>query len=402
MEGRVVEVDENSEANARIVGCGYPHYQNVDVQIVNAETCAALPEDTVGEVWVSSPSKAGGYYQQPTATRETFHATLLNTTTANPTPVEYLRTGDLGFLHQTELFICGRLKDLIIVGGRNYYPQDLEGTAERYKSEEGGIVIDGPLRPGCSAAFALRDLRGGAEKVALVAELREVPKKQDIDAICDPLVEQLRAVINTEHSLLISHIQLLRPKTVPKTTSGKIARAWCRKGFTSNTLTVIFEKNWDGTQKAEARGSRIVPLEMEGSTIPRTDGINVDVKSLSDDAIVEKLTTHVAELGAMDVSYVNTSTPLLNMLDSMSISQFKGMLESPELFNVSTLSDEYLFRETTTINKLMEVVKLGYAPDDGANDRGVANGDAPLLPAEKRGGLSEAMGCPPGVYCTIM
>ena len=111
---------------------------------------------------------------------------------------------------------------------------------------------------------------------------------------------------------------------------------------------------------------------------------------------------HVAELGAMAMSYVNKSTPLLNMLDSMSISQFKGMLESPELFNVSPLSDEYLFRETTTIDKLMEVVKLGYAPDDGANDRGVANGDAPLLPAEKRGGLSEAMGCPPGVYCTIM
>jgi len=406
MEGRVVEVkEENKESSARIVGCGYPHYQNVDVQIVNSETCEALPEDTVGEVWVSSPSKAGGYYQQPTATRETFHAMISEDTTTTvrhanatnhdtitTTPTEYLRTGDLGFLHQRELFICGRLKDLIIVGGRNYYPQDLEGTAER----------DGLLRPGCSAAFSLRDF-GGAEKVALVAELREVPKKQDIDAICDPLVEQLRAVINTEHSLLISHIQLLRPKTVPKTTSGKIARAWCRKGFTNNTLTVIFEKNWDGTQKPEARGSRIVPLEMEGPTIPRTGGgIHVDVKSLSDDAIVEKLTTHVAELGAMDVSYVNTSTSLLNMLDSMSISQFKGMLESPELFNVSTLSDEYLFRETTTINKLMEVVKLGYAPDDGANDTGVANGDVPLLPAQKSGGLSEAMGCPPGVYCTIM
>jgi acyl-CoA synthetase (AMP-forming)/AMP-acid ligase II len=163
--------DDSTKEMTKCVGCGYPKRQGVDVKIVNTTTCQALPEDNVGEIWIQSPSKAAGYFGKPELTKHDFHAQLRSGSTSNANDVlddinGYLRTGDLGFMHNDELFICGRLKDLIIVGGRNYYPQDLEATAEA-SSEL--------LRPGCSAAFTIDPTHEGGEQVALVAELRDVP-----------------------------------------------------------------------------------------------------------------------------------------------------------------------------------------------------------------------------------
>jgi acyl-CoA synthetase (AMP-forming)/AMP-acid ligase II len=163
--------DDSTKEMTKCVGCGYPKRQGVDVKIVNTTTFQALPEDNVGEIWIQSPSKAAGYFGKPELTKHDFHAQLRSGSTSNANDVlddinGYLRTGDLGFMHNDELFICGRLKDLIIVGGRNYYPQDLEATAEA-SSEL--------LRPGCSAAFTIDPTHEGGEQVALVAELRDVP-----------------------------------------------------------------------------------------------------------------------------------------------------------------------------------------------------------------------------------
>ena len=133
----------------------------MDVKIVHTETHEVLSEDLVGEIWIRSPSKAAGYFGRPQQTKEDFDAHL-----KDGGDVGYLRSGDLGFLHNEELFICGRLKDLIIVGGRNYYPQDIEATAE---------ASTDLLRPGCSAAFTIDPTHEGGEEVALVAELRDIP-----------------------------------------------------------------------------------------------------------------------------------------------------------------------------------------------------------------------------------
>lgn len=166
VEGLVKIVDDDAGNNngdvSRLVGCGYPGRQGVDVKIVNTDTHEALGDDMVGEIWIQSPSKAAGYFGKPEQTKEDFHAQL----SEGETKDGYLRSGDLGFLHNEELFICGRLKDLIIVGGRNYYPQDIEATAE---------ASSDLLRPGCSAAFTIDPTHEGGEEVALVAELREVP-----------------------------------------------------------------------------------------------------------------------------------------------------------------------------------------------------------------------------------
>jgi len=161
---------------SRLIGCGYPAKQNVDVQIVSPESFAALGQDLVGEIWIRSDSKAAGYYNKSFETKRDFCALIGNTNvlkdTGNDSSVVvdtskgYLRSGDLGFMHNGELFVCGRIKDLIIIGGRNYYPQDIEATAE---------ASDDRFRPGCSAAFTVDPISGEDEEVALLLELREVP-----------------------------------------------------------------------------------------------------------------------------------------------------------------------------------------------------------------------------------
>lgn len=153
-----------SAATTRLVGCGYPSRQGVDVRIVNPDSLAQVDDGIVGEIWVQSPSKAVGYFGKEEETKDDFFAHLSDSPTGS---VGFLRTGDLGFFQNSELFICGRLKDLIIIGGRNYYPQDIESTVEASCDQ---------VRPGCSAAFTIDLSCEGGEEVAVVTELRDAPK----------------------------------------------------------------------------------------------------------------------------------------------------------------------------------------------------------------------------------
>lgn len=158
-------VEKCDTATHMVVGCGFPTMDNdIELLIVNEEHIA-LSEGQIGEVWVKSPSKAQGYWSLPELTAEDFHALPRSpdsSARANENNTGYLRTGDLGFMHNGELFICGRSKDLIIVRGTNHYPQDIEKTVETTVTE---------LRPGCSAAFALKNDSTGTEKVVYVAEV---------------------------------------------------------------------------------------------------------------------------------------------------------------------------------------------------------------------------------------
>lgn len=382
VDGEVVlSDDKDSDMISRLVGCGYPARQGVDVRIVDRESCLELEVGKVGEIWVSSPSKAAGYFRKGKETEADFLATL-----EGSEENKFLRTGDLGFLHNDELFICGRLKDLIIVAGRNYYPQDLEATAEATSEQ---------LRPGCSAAFTIDPTHEGGEEVALIMELREVPSANDVQGVCNPLADQVRSALNQEHSISINQVVFLQTKTVPKTTSGKIARAWCRKAFVAGTLKVVFRKSFkDGTSSFEIEQSskvaRASPLSQEE--------IN-QLRSLSKGEIKDKLRVDVAKIGQLPPDCVDDDTALITVLDSLSLSQFKGSLESGYAVQIS---DEYLFGETTTITKLAEVVKLGHAPDD----TGMSDPNSPPTTAMASqgtaGGLAGALGCPPGVVCCVI
>lgn len=401
VNGKVsIRPDNNSNGDdtvTRMIGCGYPKRQNVDVRIVETETRKLLEEDKVGEIWVNSNSKAAGYYNKERDSKHDFHAAPAD---GAGNGSEYLRTGDLGFLHQEELFICGRLKDLIIVGGRNYYPQDIESTAEAIGGDR--------IRLGCSAAFTIDSTKEGGEEVALVMEFKEAPSsKAEIESLGNELANSIKAAINAEHSLSITHIVFLKPRTVPKTSSGKIARAWCRKGFLAGTLNVLHSKAFKqlGAMEIDGNGASAGgggPSNGAGQRQqgPLTQEKIDELRAMNKKDIVAQLVVDVNRMGgSLDPnSGINNDSPIVTFLDSLTISQFKGLLES----NYATkLSDEYLFRETTTLNKLAEVVKLGYAPDDdpdsnaGAMPEGVGT-------QGKAKGIAGMLGCPPGVvFCVI-
>ena len=388
INGVVKEVaSSEGDEMSRLVGCGFPAKQNVDVKIVNIETFDAVEEDKVGEIWIKSDSKAAGYYRKPFETKRDFCAMIGNPSIPSAegdenervdTSQGYLRSGDLGFLHNGELFVCGRIKDLIIVGGRNYYPQDIEATAE---------ASDERIRPGCSAAFTVDPISGMDEEVALVLELREVPQQATLQSECSALAEKLKATINQEHSLSLSHVVILRPRSVPKTTSGKITRAGCRKAFIQKTLQAIHAISFNSIKNASFEIHQDNPKSVDPETIRRMEKSEIKAK----------LTQDIGRIISMPASSVPLNNDLATMMDSLSLSQFKGLIEAQY---ATTFSDEYLFREGTTVSKLVEVVKLGYAPDDTTDADG--NGGAPPVASTSNGGLAEAMGCPPGVCCVVM
>jgi acyl-CoA synthetase (AMP-forming)/AMP-acid ligase II len=377
-----------------IVGCGYPARQGVDVQIVKDDG-QALPEDVVGEIWVHSASKAAGYYGKPEESQHDFHATLLlrnntntNETTQQEQVVEYLRTGDLGFLHQSELFICGRLKDLIIVGGRNYYPQDLEATAE-------AVDPNNMIRPGCSAAFTI-DPMAGTEVVALVMEVRE--DATSVKSSLSSLAHTIRAAIHQEHALGIASIMFLQKGTVPKTRSGKIARSWCRKAYNDGSLKIIHHESFRKDQNVVAPFEIEEPANTADATTARPIRLSPDeVRNLPKDEIGQRLIADLSQLTSVPPTSIDRNVPMISLMDSLTISQFKGMVET--IYHVRPLSDGYLFRESCTVAKLSEVIKLGYAPDDGGED--TAPAAAVALPGQATG-LAGKLGCPPGVVCSIM
>lgn len=137
----ILKDDDDNIPFTIVMGCGKPNKNpSIDLRIVDINLLQTLGEDKVGEVWINSPSKADGYYNLEELSKEDFHCKLNEKESA-----EYLRTGDLGFIHDGELFICGRKKDLIIIRGRNHYPQDLEHTVENNPN----------IRGGCVAAFSV-------------------------------------------------------------------------------------------------------------------------------------------------------------------------------------------------------------------------------------------------------
>jgi acyl-CoA synthetase (AMP-forming)/AMP-acid ligase II len=364
---KIIETS-SKDGSTQLIGCGYPSRQGVDVRIVDHETNSELEENSVGEIWINSASKALGYFEKPDETEKDFHARLKGVSQST-----YLRTGDLGFFHRKELFICGRIKDLIIIGGRNYYPQDLEATAEAALAE---------VRPGCSAAFTVDPASENGEEVAMVLELREIPK--EVEAFCSPLVERIKAVIMQEHSLSLADIVLLKPKSIPKTTSGKIARSWCRNAYMSNTLHAVYRQNY-----------QLKPATTDDTNDAVDENYIEALRKLDRKEILSKLKEDIVKIGGTTSEAIAENVPISTMLDSISITQFKGRIESH--YGVSKLSDEYLFRESCTLIKIAEIVKLGNAPDDGENV-----GSAAEPTHQSTGGLAGALGCPPGVVCVIL
>ncbi|KYC37612.1 AMP-dependent synthetase [Scytonema hofmannii PCC 7110] len=211
-----------SENSQTLVGLGRA-WLDQKIVIADPKTLTQCSSGRVGEIWVSGSSVALGYWNQPEASEQTFQAYLADTQTR-----PFLRTGDLGFLQDGELFITGRLKDLIIIRGHNYYPQDIELTVEQSHPA---------LRIAGGAAFTIEV--DGVERLAIAQEVeRHYLRQLDINQV----VGAIRQAISEAYELQVYAIVLLKTGTIPKTSSGKIQRHSCRTGFLKGTLEIV--GNW--------------------------------------------------------------------------------------------------------------------------------------------------------------
>jgi len=221
LEDHKVVSPESEEDTRRVVGCGIPMDDHT-ILIVEPETCKTLAEGGVGEIWVASPSNAHGYWNNPELSSYTF-AAYTSDTNLGP----FLRTGDLGFMHDGELFVTGRQKDMIIVDGANYYPQDIEQTVEKAH----------PLiREGCVAAFSVDDDGQGKERLVVVAEANVKPG-EEFDA--EGATSAIRAAVSLAHSLRLHDIAYIQPRSIHKTSSGKLQRHANKNAYVGKTLELI-------------------------------------------------------------------------------------------------------------------------------------------------------------------
>jgi acyl-CoA synthetase (AMP-forming)/AMP-acid ligase II len=194
--------------------------------IVDPQTRERCADGRVGEIWVASPSVARGYWRNENDTRETFQARLAD----GDGP--YLRTGDLGAMRDGELFIAGRMKDVLIVRGFKHYPQDIEVTAERQHAA---------IRQGCSAAFPVDGPDGESVAIALEMDPRLSPELDDDarDAHLAEIIRRVRTAIVDHHGIVVSAVSLLPVGAMPKTSSGKLRRRACRAAFDDGSLDEI-------------------------------------------------------------------------------------------------------------------------------------------------------------------
>ncbi|HEX9670633.1 MAG TPA: AMP-binding protein, partial [Thermoanaerobaculia bacterium] len=224
LEGhRAAAAPEEDSGARRLVGCGRsPAGQQV--VIVRPEPRTLCPPGEVGEIWVRGPSVARGYWRRPEETAATFGARLPDGAPDALAEGPFLRTGDLGFLDGGELFVTGRVKDLIILRGRNHYPQDLEATVERSHPA---------LRPGCGAAFAVEV--DGEERLVVAQEVERTAR----DTAGEEAVAAIRRALAEEHEVQVYAVVLLRPAALPKTSSGKVRRHAARAEFLAGTLAAL-------------------------------------------------------------------------------------------------------------------------------------------------------------------
>ncbi|MFI2435996.1 fatty acyl-AMP ligase [Streptomyces sp. NPDC018693] len=201
-------------ADTAPVSCGRPG-DGVTVVIADPERQRELPDGEVGEIWVQGAGVAQGYWRNALATRDTFRATLPGR------EGRFLRTGDLGHLDDGELFVTGRLKDLMVIDGRNHYPQDVELTAE---------LAHPALRPGCTAVFSV-DAGVDGERPVVVAEIGP-----DMAGEAEKIADVVGGAIGEAHGLSVHDVVLIRPGTLPKTSSGKIRRRASRAAYLDGTL----------------------------------------------------------------------------------------------------------------------------------------------------------------------
>ncbi|QSQ18810.1 amino acid adenylation domain-containing protein [Pyxidicoccus parkwayensis] len=241
LKGHRVEPSEPQRPGAQtLVGSG----RNLDDQrlvIAHPETGTPLAPGQVGEIWVSGPSVAQGYWNRPEQTAAAFSGKVPGS------DARFLRTGDLGFLDNGELYVTGRIKDLIIIRGRNHYPHDIERTVE---------ALNPALRPGCGATFSVE--KDGEERLVVVQEVdRRAVESGSVDL--EALSTAIRQSVAEAHELQVYAVVLIQGGSLPKTSSGKIQRFATRADFVAGSLEVLHQSVLDTPAAEPVRAEQATP-----------------------------------------------------------------------------------------------------------------------------------------------
>lgn len=294
-QNRVLVLNEKTLDTREIVGCGQ-NWLGQKIIIVNPETLTECGENEVGEIWVSSPSVAQGYWNQPQATINTFGGSLADADAQENT---FLRTGDLGFLLNGEVFITGRLKELVIIRGRNYYPQDIEAIVEKSHPE---------LAIGSGAAFSIA--LDTEENLAIAQEIKD----SNLDPVnFDEVIQAIRQTIAQNYDLQVYAILLLKQGTIPKTDSGKVQRQVCQMNFLTGNLQVIAQ--WQQTTQSSENY-----LE---------DKLNIPPILEDTKTIQTWLIQKIAQQLQVSPETINIKSPLTKYgLDSVQVVNISGDLEA--------------------------------------------------------------------------
>jgi acyl-CoA synthetase (AMP-forming)/AMP-acid ligase II/acyl carrier protein len=285
LEQKQVVTIAETELNAKHFISVGAAWLDTKIAIVDPETDRECPADHIGEIWVSGGSVAQAYWQQPEATKSTFQAQLVGS------QENWLRTGDLGFMCDGALFVTGRLKDLLILWGRNHYPQDIELTVQNSHPA---------LRIDAGAAFAID--RDRQEYLVIVQEVeRTALRELDVEAI----VTAIRQAVSEQHEISVFAIALIKPASIPKTSSGKIQRQACRDQFLAGSLDIV--DSWTQPQS-----------DINSSTMLEISDFNSNSDDpLTEEAIADWIVTRLSQISNLDPDEIDPDESLASLgLDS--------------------------------------------------------------------------------------
>jgi acyl-CoA synthetase (AMP-forming)/AMP-acid ligase II/acyl carrier protein len=318
-------VENDSEDARLLVGCGRALVEQ-GIAIVDPVSLTECPEGDVGEIWVQGSSVARGYWNQPEETARVFGARLCGADSDGRT---FLRTGDLGVIKDGELFVTGRIKDLIIIRGRNLYPQDVEATAERSHAA---------LRPGCNAAFSI-DV-GSQERMVVV---QEVTGGSNFDEIIGSLC---KAVVD-EHEVQLYAVALIGAGIITKTSSGKIQRRACKEEFLNGSLSFLHRWQMPDADEFTEDISSGAPLSRDFEGIKRwlasqlAAKLRVDLSEVDPcqpiarygvDSLLAVELRHTIETG------LSVTLPMDDLLHNYSIDQLAERINAQPLSDPATSS----------------------------------------------------------------
>jgi amino acid adenylation domain-containing protein len=292
---RVVESSAKDEDVYHFVSCGRVIPEQ-EVVIANPETLNSSQPGEIGEIWVSGPSVGQGYWNRSQETEETFCA-YLSDTGKGP----FLQTGDLGFLQTGELFITGRAKDLIIIRGRNLYPQDIELTTERSHPS---------LRSGAGAAFTVEV--NNEERLVVVQEL-EFRAKPNLEEVASAI----RQAVTEEYEVQVYAVVLIKPGSIPKTSSGKIQRRATRAQFQNGELNVV-----------RSNILKISDIARKETRVQRSELLALSPRECQP-ILKAYLIELLARVFSVTPNDINPQEPLSTMgLDSLKVFELKNKIEA--------------------------------------------------------------------------